>query len=371
MEVTIALADGGAAPCYRRRFLPAETEEVRVYLHGGNDRVTRTGARRRPGPRPRHRRGRPDVVDDSQSGGTDVWPTRGRWTSQRGDGTQVRRNAWTNPGPVKDAPWLEPRSYGHVDLGRTPVFAYHGDIELVLGYGAHPHGVGLPHAASASVRAGAAGGDRHGRRASGRSSTRAPSGVRLGSGLTVRRRFASTSSSLNFFGYGNDTPDETDGEATTGRADGAVRACHGDASSSAARLEAFLGPEVRYSKSITDRDTILSEAKPVGFGDMGRVAVRGGFEFDSRSRPAHVDSEGEQSSPIPIGESPKSVTGITIRASDSWCRSSGTPSRRIAAPTGWWRPTWEPSGLTSPSGSVDSRSPVTMPGSTRRSWAAV
>jgi hypothetical protein len=43
LEVTIAVADGGPSPWYRRRFLPGETDAVRVYLHGGDDRMTRTG----------------------------------------------------------------------------------------------------------------------------------------------------------------------------------------------------------------------------------------------------------------------------------------------------------------------------------------
>ena len=42
-STTLTVSASGAAPYYSRRFLRGETEEVRVYLHGGNDRVERTG----------------------------------------------------------------------------------------------------------------------------------------------------------------------------------------------------------------------------------------------------------------------------------------------------------------------------------------
>ena len=40
--VTVTAQDGAAY--YTRRFRPADTREVRIYLHGGTDRVTRTGS---------------------------------------------------------------------------------------------------------------------------------------------------------------------------------------------------------------------------------------------------------------------------------------------------------------------------------------
>ena len=43
VEVSIALAAGGAQPYFRRRFVASETEEVRIFLHGGDDRVERSG----------------------------------------------------------------------------------------------------------------------------------------------------------------------------------------------------------------------------------------------------------------------------------------------------------------------------------------
>ena len=48
LSVRRASADGAPAgePYFRRRFEPGVTDEVRVYLHGGNDKVLVTGGRR-------------------------------------------------------------------------------------------------------------------------------------------------------------------------------------------------------------------------------------------------------------------------------------------------------------------------------------
>lgn len=45
VAVTLERRTAGPEPHYRRRFVPAETREVRVYLHGGHDTVTASGDR--------------------------------------------------------------------------------------------------------------------------------------------------------------------------------------------------------------------------------------------------------------------------------------------------------------------------------------
>jgi hypothetical protein len=235
MEITIALAEGGALPWFRRRFLPSETDEVRVYLHGGNDRLTRTG----PAGGPVHVRviagGGQDVVDDSKSGGTDVWTDEGEAKVERGDGTQVRRNTWTNPAPVKDAPWLEPRSYGHRTVGAT-VFAYHPDVELVLGYGLTRTAWGFrtqPARSVQSVRAALTTGVGTGK------IEYEGTFRRIGTGLSFRfETFASDIEQFNFFGYGNDST----GEPTE-------KACRAE------QKVLFARPTVRFELSAWEGDT--------------------------------------------------------------------------------------------------------------------
>jgi hypothetical protein len=77
VEITVSLDEDGASPHYRRRFVPSETSEVRLYLHGGDDRVERTGPARGPIKVRVVAGGGSKVVDDSASGGTDVWRDAG------------------------------------------------------------------------------------------------------------------------------------------------------------------------------------------------------------------------------------------------------------------------------------------------------
>jgi hypothetical protein len=317
MEITIAAGEGNAAPWFRRRFLPDETDEVRVYLHGGNDRVVRTG----PAGGPVHVRviagGGQDAVDDSRSGGTDVWTDKGEAKVQRGDGTQVRGNAWTNPAPVKDAPWLEPRSYGHWTIGGA-IFSYHPDVELILGYGLTRTTWGFRTQPALKIQT------LRGAIATGAGTGKVEySGTfrRVGSGLSFRlETFVSDIEQFNFFGYGNDStgePTEKDyrAEQTVLFARPTARFDLGR------RLEAFLGPEVRWSDTPTTYDTIIGSTTPYGIGQFGQVALRGGFHFDSRQSPdtwsslniteSATDSRAEQ------------VTGVNVQASGFYAPSAG------------------------------------------------
>jgi len=72
----LAEAAGVADTHPRLAIMPDETSEVRIYLHGGDDRVERTGPAKGP-IRVRVIAGSgSNVVDDSASGGTDVWRNR-------------------------------------------------------------------------------------------------------------------------------------------------------------------------------------------------------------------------------------------------------------------------------------------------------
>ena len=262
-HVTLARGDGrfdrGHDRARRRRAprpgttaasCPSETDEVRVYLHGGDDRVTRTG----PAGGPIHVRviagGGEDVVDDSKSGGTDVWRDAGTVEVARGQGTNVRSRTWTNPAPVKDAPWLEPRSFGHRTTG-SAIAAYHPDIELVLGYGLTRTAWGF-RTQPYSSRADAARRDRDGRGdRQGRVRRDVPPHRLRASGFRLDA-FASDIEQFNFFGYGNDAPERPPRRPRTGRS---RRCCSRDrpsASTSAGGSRPSSDPEVRYSKTPTE-----------------------------------------------------------------------------------------------------------------------
>jgi hypothetical protein len=310
VEVTIALAERAAAPWYRRRFLPSETDEVRVYLHGGNDRVTRTG----PAGGPIRVRlivgGGQDVVDDSRSGGADVWTDKGEARVERGPGTRVRSDAWTNPQPVKDAPWLEPRSYGHWTVGGA-VFGYHPDIQLVLGYGFTRTAWGFRTEPAASVQV-----------LRGAIATGAGTGKveyrgtfhRPASGLALRfEAFASDIEQFNYFGYGNDSALPPPGGPGYRAEEKVLFASPTLRHDLGHRLETFVGPEVRWSETPYNDTTTIGIGEAYGTGKFGQLAVRGGLHFDSRGRP-------DTSTSLNVAEGlsdttgDEQVNGVNVRA---------------------------------------------------------
>jgi hypothetical protein len=278
VEVAIAVEGHEAGPYYRRRFLPSETSEVRIFLRGGDDRVQRSG---QPGGAITIRviaGGGADVVDDTNSGGTDVWRDAGTIEVTPGRGTDVRNEPWNNPAPVKDAPWIEPRSWGHWSVP-APLFGYAPDVALYLGYGFTRTSYGfrtLPNKSEQTLQGALATGDMAGRvRYSG--TFRRP-----GSGLGYRvRALGSGVESYNYFGPGNDSAQITDRAVYKTRENvflvaPSLRYEVGN------RFEAQVGPEVRYSSTPTDSGTLVATQAPVGVGRFGLVALRGALAFDSR-----------------------------------------------------------------------------------------
>jgi len=277
LDVTIALA-GAPVPSYHRRFLPAETDEIRVYLHDGDDQVERSG----PAGGPIRVRviagGGRDVVDDAKSGGTDVWTDAGSVDVNRGPGTNVRSVTWSNPAPVKDAPWIEPRSFGHWSIGKT-LLSWSSDLKLLLGYGVTRTAWGFRTEPASSVQT------LHGVFATGETNGKAEY---IGMfrrpvsrfGLQVQA-FGSGIEHVNFFGFGNEAPNEV---ASTGYRTRqnvfvvfpSLRYEIGK------RFETYAGPALRYSDTRADPNAIVTKTAPLGSGTFGQIAFRGGFRFDSR-----------------------------------------------------------------------------------------
>jgi len=280
LEVSVALAADAAAPYFRRRFAAAETEEVRVFLHGGDDRVERAGPAGGPILVRVIAGGGADLVDDAQSGGTDVWRDAGTLEVKRGPGTKVRPAAWTNPAPVEDAPWIEPRSYGHWTVP-APIFGYAPDVLVYLGYGFTRTAWGFRTEPSRSVqtlRGALATGDMNGK-LEYLGTFRRPAS-RIGYGL---HGYASGIETYNYFGLGNDSP-ETDDRDRYQTRENVFFFTPTLRYEAGRRVEAFGGPEVRYSQTPVDAATILAAEAPIGSGDCGLLAIRGGLTFDSREK---------------------------------------------------------------------------------------
>ena len=198
-STTLTVSANGAAPYYSRRFLRGETEEVRVYLHGGNDRVERTG----PGG-PVHVRiiaGPGAATIQSADTSSEVWTGPGEIT-----GSRIHRvGPWTNPDPVKDAPWLEPRSYGSWTISQ-PIALVAPDVGLAIG-GSLTHTIygfrTQPFASEHTIAAGWSFGASSAKVQYDGTFHRPASSL----GYAVRA-FASGIEQLNYFGLGNDTPEQ-------------------------------------------------------------------------------------------------------------------------------------------------------------------
>jgi len=310
VEVAVKVSSGPADPYYRRRFVPAETEEIRIFLHGGDDRVERTGPAGGPITVRVIAGGGTDVVNDSASGGTDVWRDAGTLDVKRGSGTHVREDAWVNPVPVKDAPWIEPRSYGQWTVP-SPVFGYAPDVLVYLGYGFTRTAWGFrtePAKSEQTLRGALATGDMAGK-IEYLGTFRRPA-----SGFGYRlHAYASGVESFNYFGVGNNSPETNDRGRYKTRENvfffaPALRYEAGR------RLEIFAAPEVRYSQTPTDAGTIVAEQAPIGVGDFGLVAARAGLTFDSRQQSV-VAARADYTRSAFGSEDAFRVSGVRIQAS--------------------------------------------------------
>ncbi len=146
VEVAPRAEDGTAGtPYFSRRFVPGETEEVRLYLRGGNDRVVVEG--RGGGVKVRAVGGvGDDVLDDSKGGGTRLYDFEGQNKVVEGPGTKRDDKVYEAPPGPKNAPWIPPRDWGR-DWFALPWASYSSDYGVFLGGGFATEELRLPPAA--------------------------------------------------------------------------------------------------------------------------------------------------------------------------------------------------------------------------------
>jgi hypothetical protein len=153
-KVTVTIRGKGepvsAAPFFQRTLLPEETNEVRVYLHGGDDVGIVRGAHEGAITVRVIGGGDNDFLADSAGGGhTRFYDEKGKNKYVREDGTRVDEKDWKAPrqgGGIRfDAPWRP-------DWGKTsgfgPTFDYVEGGGLVVGGGPRYFSYGfrrLPH----------------------------------------------------------------------------------------------------------------------------------------------------------------------------------------------------------------------------------
>jgi hypothetical protein len=120
----------GREPFLRRRFLPRETREVRIYLHGGNDRaVVRGGSRDDITVRVIGGEGDDELVDSSRAGAR-FYDAAGNDRVTRGADTEFDDRRYTPP--ETKGPHDPPRDWGRRWV-TLPWMSHAPDIGLFLG----------------------------------------------------------------------------------------------------------------------------------------------------------------------------------------------------------------------------------------------
>jgi len=273
-------ADGSAgAPYYERRFSAKETQEIRLYLLGGNDRVVASGPRV-GGIHVRVLGGSGnDTVDDSKSGGLDVQDAEGNNTFVPGPGSHLSDKAWTNPAPQADRPWLEPRNYGHWTVPVIQAW-WEPNQKFMVGGGFTRTAWGFRKYPWDNVQSFSL------LYSTGHKNVRATyqgqwrlSDVKLLGTLTAR---FSGIENMNFYGFGNETP--TIEEKTLYKTDtNEYRIFPALSYRPSINFELHAGAEAKVVQA-KGGDSLVEQEQPYGSGKFGEVGLRAGFEYDSRGR---------------------------------------------------------------------------------------
>ncbi len=283
-RVTVRLsADGAAAPYYRRTFDRRETEEIRVYLHGGDDRlVVRGSPGSGAGPLLRVIGGGGDdeLMDSSRVGRTQFYDDRGNDRFVRGPGTSVDRRHYDEP-PRDTSTLGRPRDWGAHWMPLTWV-DYSPDIGLFVGAGADGTGYDfrrLPYNSHVRVRAGYATAAQT-YRAEFTGEFRGivpPAIVRLhlrASGIDV----------LRFYAFGNETPGPGSKEFHKVKPQQYLVAPALEFPFSTA-ASFSIGPVLKFAHTSLESGTLIDAIKPYGVGDLGQVGGAAEFHVDTRDQP--------------------------------------------------------------------------------------
>jgi hypothetical protein len=266
-------------PFYHRSFHPRETQEVQIYLRGGDDRVVTLGP---PGKVLVRVIGGPghDVVDDTKGGGTRFYSTNGG-ELLKGPGSDLDTKPYKPPPAPEDAQWIPPRDWGRETLYR-PWLGYGTDLGLFLGFGFDTRSHAFredPYADRHVLRAGWSFGDST-YRADYRGTFRFEnSGTWIG-----LHAYGSGIESSRFFGFGNETSDGGNSNSDVFKVkQNQVSLTPTVGFTLAKELSLQLGPTLKYARTThTDDPTLINVARPYGYGDFGELGALGLLQLDTR-----------------------------------------------------------------------------------------
>ena len=298
--VDVALQSGDRAPYYRRRFNPAETSEIRIYLHGGDDIGIVRG----------------DVGD-----GIPVRIIGGDGTNRLIDSTEARggRNrtylyeSGTVTGTRYDGDSLDKREIDDSQLrfNRLPWALAYGDLappQKDRGVSLQPTGeIGSGHGLGLVLGVGIARYKYGFRYVPYKSMIKADiaystaiNGFDIGVGYD--RRFESSAFHMpvsarmsqlevvEFSGFGNSLPEPTGDFYDVRQRQWSFRPAFGFSPNS--RSDVSLGPIVRYTSTDSTANRYISQTQPYGFGGFGQAGLQLQLHFDTRGSPELFDVGG-------------------------------------------------------------------------------
>jgi hypothetical protein len=279
-DVSLTVATAQGAPYFRRLYRAGETEELRLYLHGGDDVATVRGAGARMKVRVLGGGGDDALADSSTAPGgrrTRLYDDRGDNVLAPGGEATVSTRAFEAPEVAPDAvaaPW---RDWGRATYA-VPWAGYRSDLGVVLGGGIERVRYGfrqVPYSSRVVVRARWAWAVREGaaeyvgdfRRPASPTSFAVRA---LASGLELTR----------FHGYGNDAPLVGDDAFHRAR-NRQVLLEAGWRRPLAGPVTGYAGPVARYADT-PDDGGFLALAQPYGAGRFGQAGARAELAVDTR-----------------------------------------------------------------------------------------
>ena len=280
---------GGGAPYYARTFDRKETDEVRLYLHGGDDRLTVRGAAGTGGgPLLRVIGGGGDdqLTDSCRTGSNWFHDDRGRNQFVTGPGTSIDRKHYDEP-PRDTSTLGRPRDWGARWMPLTWA-GYAPDVGLVVGVGADGTGYDfrrLPYNSHLRIRAGYATAARTGRaELTGEFRGIVPPAV-----VTLHVR-ASGLDVLRFYGFGNESVDtgSTDFYKVKQQQYVVTPALQFSLSRSA---DFSIGPQFKFAHTRLEGGALVDSVRPYGTHDIAQIGVAADLRLDTRDQP-HAPARG-------------------------------------------------------------------------------
>jgi hypothetical protein len=323
---TVTLAYAGNE-FFHRTFKPDETSEIRLYLHGGDDKLTVNGAGRSSPTVRVIGGGGDDQFTVAQGGGFHLYDDRG---TNHAEGAGINRKPWTWKADSTDPKALPPR-----DWGRRTVVLLTGsvgtDVGLLLDYGGFtdyyrfrhvPYGARLDyHLAYATGKQ------------DGRFSAALTHQFENSGGFWRLNALASGIETLRWYGLGNETSQT--GSTSFHKVNQRVLGL-GLRIGSRLGMRSWvgIGPEVRWSETALGKKPnstrFIAVDRPYGVGDFALAGMTGELRLDGRDH-AGFATKGAYLS-LKASAYPKALD-----LEESIARLEGEGSLALA-PQGSWRP---------------------------------